>query len=179
MNASNDNHLYERYSQLINPAHPGFLKRLGIDRVAVKAEGAMITDSAGRQFIDCIGGYGLFNIGHNHPWMIKALQEQLNCGDLFTRSFITELQIRAAEAMRQNAPGDLDCTYLCCGGSEAVDNAIKLARLHTGKSEIITAKNAFHGYTFGALSASGIPAFKRSFEPMVPGMKHVPYGEIE
>jgi putrescine aminotransferase len=173
-----DSDLFERYGQLINPAHPNFLKRLGIHRIAVRAKGVVITDSGGRQYIDCIGGYGLFNVGHNHPKMTEALIEQLRRADLLTKPFIIELQIRIAEKLKKITPEGLDCTYLCCGGSEAIDNALKLSRLHTGNSEIISAENAFHGYTFGALSASGIPSFKRSFEPLVPGMIHVPYGDI-
>lgn len=154
------------------------MKRLGLTRVAVKAEGATITDSSGRTYIDCIGGYGLFNLGHNHPKIIQALKDQLNKGQLFTRPFITELPVRLAEHLSRIAPDDLTCSFVCNSGSEAIDNAIKLVRLHTGKKEIITAKNSFHGYTFGALSASGISSFKRPFEPMVPGIVHVPFGDI-
>ena len=73
-----DKELFESYEKLINPAYPHFLKRLGLDRVAVKAEGATITDSSGKTYIDCIGGYGLFNLGHNHPKIIQALRDQLD-----------------------------------------------------------------------------------------------------
>jgi len=173
-----DKELFESYGSLMNSAYPHFLKRLGLDRVAVKAEQATITDSAGKVYIDCVGGYGLFNLGHNHPKIIKALKDQLNERQLFTKPFITELPVRLAEHLSQISPDDLTCSFVCNSGSEAIDNAIKLVRLHKAKGEIITATNSFHGYTFGALSASGIPSFKKFFEPLVPGMVHVPFGDI-
>jgi len=173
-----DEVLFESYGALINPTYPGFLKRLGLNRVAVKANGATIIDSEGKEYIDCIGGYGLFNLGHNHPEIIKALKAQLNKKDLFTKPFITEVQVRLAEKLDEITPEKLTCSFLCNSGSEAIDSAMKLARLYKGKKEIIAATNAFHGYTFGALSVSGIPSFRRPFEPMVPGIKHVPFGDI-
>lgn len=173
-----DEALFESYGALINPTYPGFLKRLGLNRVAVKADGATIIDSEGKAYIDCIGGYGLFNLGHNHPEIIQALKAQLNKKDLFTKPFITEVQVRLAEKLAEITPARITCSFVCNSGSEAIDSAMKLVRLYKGKKEIITALNSFHGYTFGALSASGIPSFKRIFEPMVPGIIHVPFGDI-
>jgi len=173
-----DEALFESYGKLINPAYPNFLKRLGLDCIAVKAEGATITDSSGNVYIDCNGGYGLFNLGHNHPDIVRGLIDQLNKKELFTKPFITEVQVRLAEKLAEIAPEGLTCSFVCNSGSEAIDSAMKLARLHKGKKEIITAFNSFHGYTFGALSASGIPSFKKLFEPMVPGIVHVPFGDI-
>jgi len=173
-----DEALFESYGKLINPTYPGFLKRLGLNRVAVRAEGATITDSEGKTYIDCVAGYGLFNLGHNHPEIIQALKEQIDKKEPFTKPFITKVPVRLAEKLAEITPESLTCSFVCNSGSEAIDSAIKLARLYTGKKEIITAKNSFHGYTFGALSASGIPSFKRLFEPMVPGIMHVPFGDI-
>lgn len=175
---SRDSELFESYGKFINPAYPKFLKKLGLERVAVKAEAATITDSAGKTYIDCVGGYGLFNLGHNHPQIIEALTGQLNEKQLLTKPFITELPVRLAECLGEITPGDLNCFFLCNSGSEAIDNALKLARLHQGKKQIITAENSFHGYTFGALSASGIASFRRFFEPLVPEIVHVPFGDI-
>ena len=174
-----DEKLYESYAKLINHAYPHFLKRLGIDKIAVRAEGATITDSSGKIYIDCIGGYGLFNIGHNHPKIIQALKKQLDKKELFSKPLITEVQVRLAEKFNEITPASLSCSFVSNSGSEAIDNAIKLARLYKGKKEIITATNSFHGYTFGALSASGILSFKKLFEPLVPGIIHVPFGDIK
>ena len=174
-----DKTLFELYGTLINPTYPQFLKRLGLNRRAVSAEGVTITDSSGKTYIDCIGGYGLFNLGHNHPEIIQKLKEQLDKRELFTKPFITGTQVRLAEKLAEITPESLSCSFVCNSGSEAIDSAIKLARLYKGKQEIITAINSFHGYTFGALSASGISSFKRLFEPLVPGIHHVPFGDIE
>ena len=177
--ASPDQPIFDAYGKYISPTYPAFLKKLGLDRVAAKATGATITDSAGRTYIDCVGGYGLFNLGHNHPEVVKALKEQLDKEQLFTRPLITDVAVELAEKMVEITSGELTCMFLCNSGSEAIDSAIKLARLCTRKPEIITAENSFHGYTFGALSASGILSFKKLFEPMVPGVRHVPYGNVK
>jgi len=144
----------------------------------MRAEGATITDSEGKTYIDCVGGYGLFNVGHNNPNVLQSLIDQLKQNQLFTRPFISEIQVRAAECIERIAPGDLSCSCFLNSGSEAIDCAIKLVRLHRGAKTIITAQKSFHGHTFGSLSASGIPSFKRAFNPLLPGFINVPYGDI-
>ena len=172
-----DDALIESYTRLVNPAYPSFLHKLGLDRVAARAEGTTITDSQGKTYIDCAGGYGLFNLGHNSPVIIDALVDQLSQRQQLTKPFITDVQVHFATCLEQLAPGDLTCSFLCNSGSEAIDSAIKLARLHTGATQIIAAEKSFHGYTLGALSASGIPSFKRGYGPLLPGFSHVPFGD--
>jgi len=174
-----DSSLFESYRRLINPSYPSFLTRLGLNSSAIRAEGATIIDSDGKVYIDCIGGYGAFNLGHNHPELIEALIDQLRRQQLFTRPLITKVQIEMAEHLDTIAPGELTCSFVLNSGSEAIDSAIKLIRLHKGDKQIITAEDSFHGHTFGALSASGISSFKRSFRPLVPGFVHVPFGDAE
>ncbi len=176
---SEDATLFESYGRLINPSYPAFLNKLGLDRVAVKAEGATITDSAGKTYIDCVGGYGLFNVGHNNPQIVRALTDQLAQQQLLTKPLISETQVRMAERLAEIAPGELCCSFVLNSGSEAIDCAIKLVRLQRGAKTIITAQRSFHGHTFGALTASGIPAFKRAFQPLLPGFVSVPYGDLE
>lgn len=171
--------LYESYGRLINSSYPPFLNKLGLNGVAVKAEGATITDSEGKIFIDCVGGYGLFNIGHNNPVVIEALTDQLAERQQFTKPLISEIQVRLAERIEKITPGDLTCSFILNSGSEAIDCAIKLVRLNRGAKTIITAKKGFHGHTFGALTASGFPSFKRAFKPLLPGFVNVPFGDIE
>jgi putrescine aminotransferase len=98
---------------------------------------------------------------------------------LFTKPLISEVQVRMAECFEKIAPGDLACSFILNSGSEAIDCAIKLVRLHRGGKTIITAQKSFHGHTFGALTASGIPSFKRAFQPLLPGFVSVPFGDIE
>jgi putrescine aminotransferase len=174
-----DMNLFESYGRLINPAYPSFLNKLGLSRIAAKAEGATITDSQGNTYIDCVGGYGLFNLGHNNPDIIESVTDQLREQQLLTKPLISEIQVRLAECIEKITPGDLSCSFILNSGSEAIDCAIKLVRLHKGKKTIITAQKSFHGHTFGALTASGIPSFKRAFQPLLPGFVSVPFGDIE
>jgi putrescine aminotransferase len=174
-----DMNLFESYGRLINPAYPSFLNKLGLSRIAAKAEGATITDSQGNTYIDCVGGYGLFNLGHNNPDIIESVTDQLRDQQLLTKPLISEIQVRLAECIEKITPGDLSCSFILNSGSEAIDCAIKLVRLHKGKKTIITAQKSFHGHTFGALTASGIPSFKRAFQPLLPGFVSVPFGDIE
>jgi putrescine aminotransferase len=176
---SEDMSLFESYGRLINPAYPSFLSKLGLNRIAAKAQGATITDSQGKTYIDCVGGYGLFNLGHNNPDIIESVTEQLREQQLFTKPLISEIQVRLAECIEKITPGELSCSFILNSGSEAIDCAIKLARLHKGGKTIITAQKSFHGHTFGALTASGIPSFKRAFQPLLPGFISVPFGDIE
>ena len=171
--------LFESYGRLINPAYPSFLNKLGLNKIAAKAQGAAITDSHGNTYIDCVGGYGLFNLGHNNPDIIESIIEQLKEQQLLTKPLISEIQVRLAECIEKITPGDLSCSFILNSGSEAIDCAIKLVRLHKGSKTIITAQKSFHGHTFGALTASGIPSFKKAFQPLLPGFISVPFGDIE
>ena len=175
--SQHDQALYQSYGQHLSQTYPAFLQRLGIDSVAVRAEGALITDSTGKSYIDCTAGYGLFNLGHNHPKLINALVDQLTSAQPLTRPLISHVQAKLGERLAAATPGKLDCIFLCNSGSEAIDSAMKLARLHTRKSRIIAAEGSFHGYTYGALSATGIPKLRNSFGPLLPDVVHVPYGD--
>jgi putrescine aminotransferase len=176
---SEDMNLFESYGRLINPAYPSFLNKLGLNRIAAKAQGATITDSEDNTYIDCVGGYGLFNLGHNNPDILESIIDQLREQQLLTRPLISEIQVRLAECIEKITPGELSCSFILNSGSEAIDCAIKLVRLHKGGKTIITAQKSFHGHTFGALTASGIPSFKRAFQPLLPGFISVPFGDIE
>lgn len=177
--SSKDMRLFEAYGRLISSSYPAFMNKLGLNKVATKAQGATITDSDDKVYIDCIGGYGLFNVGHNNPAIIQSLIDQLAEQQLYTKPLISEIQVRMAECIEKIVPGDLTCSFILNSGSEAIDCAIKLVRLHKGAKEIITAHKSFHGHTFGALSASGFPSFKRAFRPLLPGFISVPFGDIE
>lgn len=173
------NDIYDSYSRHVNPSYPAFLTRFGINAHAVRAEGAVIWDTNGKSYIDCTAGYGLFNLGHNHPAIIQTIIDQLNSHQLLTRPLITPIHVKLAEHLAAASPGDLDYVFMCNSGSEAIDSALKLARLATGRKQIIAAEGSFHGYTYGALSATGIPKFRQFFEPLLPAFEHVAYGDID
>ncbi len=146
--------------------------------VIVRGEGARVWDAQGRAYIDCVGGHGVANVGHCHPKVVAAIKEQaeklITCPESFYNDRRAELQ---AELVRI-APPELERVFLCNSGTEAVEGAIKFARLVTGRPGIIAARNGFHGRTFGALSATWRAEYRQPFEPLLPGFAHVPYNEL-
>ncbi len=147
--------------------------------VIVRGEGARVWDSQGRAYIDCVGGRGVVNVGHCHPRVVAAIREQagrlITCPESFYNDCRAELQ---AELVRIAPPG-LERVFLCNSGTEAVEGAIKFARLVTGRPGIIAAKNSFHGRTLGALSATWRPQYRQPFEPLVPGFAHVAHNDAD
>jgi putrescine aminotransferase len=167
------------YREHLNPNNAAFLERVGLDCAVEEASGALIHDQRGREFIDFVAGYGIFNLGHNPPRVVAALKRELEGRPLWGRPFLNEPLAELAAKLAEISPGDLSRVFLCSTGAEAVESAIKLARLATRRDEIVAAKGAFHGFTMGALSASGIPGQSRPFKPLLPGFKHVPFGDAE
>lgn len=147
--------------------------------VIVRGKGARLWDADGKEYIDCVGGHGMANIGHCHPKVMAALQEQagklITCPESFYNDRRAELQ---AELVRIAPPG-MERVFLCNSGTEAVEAAIKFARLSTGRSGIVAAKNGFHGRTLGALSATWKKEYREPFEPLVPGFLHVAYNDVD
>jgi len=146
--------------------------------VIVRGEGARLWDAQGRAYIDCVGGHGVANVGHCHPRVVAAIRKQagrlITCPESFYNDQRAELQ---AELVRIAPPG-LERVFLCNSGTEAVEGAIKFARLVTGRPGILAARNGFHGRTFGALSATWRAEYRQPFEPLLPGFAHVPYNEL-
>jgi acetylornithine/LysW-gamma-L-lysine aminotransferase len=144
----------------------------------VRGKGARLWDADGKEYIDCVGGHGVANVGHCHPRVVAAIREQaeklITCPEGFYNDRRAELQ---AELVRIAPPG-LERVFLCNSGTEAVEGAIKIARLVTGRAGIVAAKNSFHGRTLGALSATWRPQYRQPFEPLVPGFVHVPYNDL-
>jgi putrescine aminotransferase len=176
---SKDRYYYEKYGEYINPWYMTHLIDMGILNTGIRAEGATIIDSNGNTLIDCTSGYGIGNVGHNNPVIVKAIIDQLTRKEVNTRPYINKIQIELADLLKSIAPGELECSYLFNSGSEAIENALKLVRLYKGGKKIITMKDSFHGYTLGALSASGVPSFKKNFEPLLPGFQQMQFGKIE
>jgi acetylornithine/LysW-gamma-L-lysine aminotransferase len=144
----------------------------------VRGKGARLWDADGKEYIDCVGGHGVANVGHCHPKVVAAIKEQadrlITCPEGFYNDRRAELQAKLVRI----APPGLERVFLCNSGTEAVEGAIKLARLITGRPGIVAAKNGFHGRTFGALSATWRAEYRQPFEPLVPGFAHVPYNNL-
>jgi putrescine aminotransferase len=144
--------------------------------VETHSAAAWVTAADGRRYLD-FGGYGVFILGHRHPDVVAAVREQLDAHPIATKVFLEPVSIRAAAALAGIAPAGTDCVHFANSGAEATEAALKLARLH-GRRHLISARNGFHGKTLGALSVTANPAYQRPFEPLLPDLTQVPYGEI-
>jgi len=146
-----------------------------------RAEGIYLYDHTGKKYIDLISGISVNNLGHRHPAIIKAVHEQLEkyMHVMCYGEFIQSPQVQLAAMLSENLPQNLDSVYLVNSGSEAVEGALKLAKRFTGRTEIITFKNAYHGSTHGALSAGGNEELKNQFRPLLPEVKILEFNHIE
>lgn len=164
------NHLNTAYSQKLCGAEGA---------VEFRDEGVYTYDNHGKRYLDCLGGYGIFNVGHRHPKVINAVKTQLDQVCLHSQDLLNPWAAHLAKQLSDITPGNLQYSFFCNSGAEAVEGAIKLARLYTGKTEVISTKNAYHGVTLGALSATGRDVFREQFQPLLSGFHHVPFGDIE
>ena len=165
------------YRNHISPNYADFLERLDLATTVTEARGAVVCDSRGRSFIDFVAGYGVFNFGHNPPEVLRALRDELDAAPLWNRPFLSEPLANLTEQLAVLTGGALDRVFVCSTGAEALDSAIKLARLTTRRTQIIAAEGAFHGFTLGALSLCGIPVHSRPYAPLLPDVTHVAYGD--
>jgi putrescine aminotransferase len=167
---------FENYRRYVNPPLARVMKLSG-SPVEVRAQGCTIWDHTGKAYLDFAGGYGVFTLGHSHPRVVAAVREQLDRMSLSGKTMFNVLLGRAAKRLAQLAPGDLQISFWCNSGTEAIEGAIKLARAATGRTKIVSTIGAFHGKTLGALSVSGREAFREPFRPLLEGFAHVPYGD--
>ncbi len=141
-------------------------------------EGCLLRDVAGREFIDCLGGFGIFALGHRHPKVIAAVKAQMDRLALHSQWMLNPRSADAARRLAEITPGNLRKTFWCSTGTESVEGALKLARLYTGKSNFISTINSFHGKTLGSLSVTGRDLFRKPFLPLLEAT-FVPYGDAE
>jgi len=168
-----------KYEKYVNPTLLGLLKLAGFDKVEWEGCGAVLRDVEGNEYIDCLGGYGVFSLGHAHPKVVEAVIAQLRRLPLSSKTFLNKPLADLAAMLADIAPGDLRYSFLCNSGAEAVEGALKVARMATGRTEFVAAAGGYHGKTLGALSASGRDVYRTPFQPLVPGFVHVPFGDAE
>lgn len=169
----------EKYQKYVNPTALGLLRLGGFDKVEWEGCGAIIRDVDGNEYIDCLGGYGVFSLGHAHPRVVEAVVAQARRLPLSSKTFLNKPLADLAEMLAGIAPGDLQYTFMCNSGTEAVEAALKFARMATGRTRIVSTVGSYHGKTLGALSASGRDLYKKPFEPLIPGFVHVPFGDTD
>jgi acetylornithine/N-succinyldiaminopimelate aminotransferase len=144
----------------------------------VRGNGTQVWDSTGKEYLDFVGGIAVCNLGHCHPKVVQALEEQakelMHCSNLY---YIGP-QIDLAQRLCEHSFGER--VFFCNSGTEANEAAIKLARKYgEGRYEIITMENSFHGRTMGSLSATGQKKFHTGFEPLLPGFQYVPFNDLK
>ncbi|NOT04315.1 MAG: aspartate aminotransferase family protein [Anaerolineales bacterium] len=144
----------------------------------VRGKGASLFDVDGVEYLDCSSGHGVANLGHAHPKIAEALYKQANTLITLFESFPNDQRAQLMEKITALAPG-LDRVFFCNSGTEAVEAAFKFARISTGRKNFIAAMRAFHGRTYGALSATFNKKYREGFEPFLPGVSHVSYNNIE
>ena len=166
------------YKQFISPDMARLLRLTGFGSLEVKAEGCWVYDEQGRQYLDFSGGYGVFTLGHRHPKVVEAVKDQLDSLALSSRVFFNPLQAKLAEKLAQIAPGDLQFSFFSNSGTEAIEAALKAARLATGRTGFVSLEGSYHGKTFGGLSVSGREKYKEPFAPLLPGCRVIPSNDL-
>jgi len=169
---------FERYERYIHPSFARLIRLAGLETLAVEADGAVVRDIYGREYLDFAAGIAVFVLGHRHPAVVAAVERELHRLPLSPRVPLDGLAGELAELLAQVTPGDLQYTFFCHSGTEANEGALKLARLATGRPGFVAAEGAFHGKTFGSLSVSGRDVFRDPFRPLLPEVRHVPFGDL-
>ncbi len=170
---------FARYNDHLNPGIAKLTDFMGLKVTEHRSEGCCVYGPGGEAYLDCLGGPGVFTIGHRHPRVIAALKEQLELMPLGSHILLDPVMAEAAEKVAAVCPGGIEYVFFCNSGAEAIEGALKAARMHTGRPEFVCAQGGFHGKTFGALSASGRDVYKAPFEPLLAGFTHVPFGDAE
>ncbi|MCE1252612.1 MAG: aspartate aminotransferase family protein [Anaerolineae bacterium] len=142
----------------------------------VKGQGARVWDADGKEYIDCAGGTAVASVGHANPMVLRAIARQANTMITCQEMFYNDK--RALVMKKLCSLSGMSKVFLCNSGTEAVEAAIKFARVLTGRTEIVAAMRGFHGRTMGSLSATWEKKYREPFEPLVPGFKHIVYNDI-
>ncbi len=146
--------------------------------VIVRGQGASLFDMDGVEYLDCTSGHGVANLGHGNPKVAEAIYKQASTLITLFESFPNDQRAEVMKKLCSLVDG-LDRVFLCNSGTEAVEASLKFARISTGRKNIVAAMRAFHGRTYGSLSATFNKKYREGFEPLVPGFSHVAYNNVE
>lgn len=147
-------------------------------RVA-RAEGTRVWDDAGKEYIDCMAGYGVALVGHRHPAVVAALRAQLDRVITVHPSLYSPEREAFLERLAEEAPAGLGQAHLNNSGAEAAEAALKMALKFTGRRKVVAMRGAYHGKTMGALSMTFGPKYRKSFEPLIGPVEFVPFGDAD
>jgi ornithine--oxo-acid transaminase len=170
----------EAWSRAVNPQFVRVLRTIGFDKRWASAHGSYLSDADGVEYLDLLGGFGMFAVGRNNPRVKAALIEHLEAETANAVQLgVSPVAARLAEALVERLPASIDRVLFTSSGTEAVEAAIKLGRAATGRPRVVSAEHGFHGLTLGSLSASGCAEFRDRFEPLLPGFARVPFNDLE
>lgn len=146
-----------------------------------RAEGLYLYDTEGTKYIDLISGISVSNLGHRHPNVMRAIAEQSEkyLHTLVYGEFVLSPQVKLAKKLAELLPSNLDCAYFVNSGTEATEGAIKLAKRYTGRKNLVSFKNAYHGSTNGALSLMSDDYFTAAYRPLLPGVRHLDFNNFD
>lgn len=169
----NNRQLFQQFVAQTSPAP------IGIE--ITKAAGNYLYDTAGNKYLDLIGGISVCNIGHCHPKVVAAIKAQADAylHVMVYGEVVQSPQVQYAQLLVGHLPPQLSCVYFTNSGAEATEGAIKLARRNTGRTDIISCNNSYHGNTLGALSVMGDEYWRNAFRPLMPGVWHYDYNSQE
>ena len=167
------------YAQHVNPIWVKLLDALGMNVQYTHCSGAELFTADGRTILDCLSGYCVHNVGHNHPHVVSQLIAELQSqSTAMIQSNVVEKAGALAQLLCRQAGGKVSKVFFCSSGSEGIEAVIKFARAHSGRTDLIYATGAFHGLTCGALSLMGSAFWRESFGPMLGGTHEVPFGDL-
>lgn len=171
----------ENFNEHVNPGWLVYRKSVSTDAAFVEWEDSQETfkDTHGKEFIDCLGGFGIYTAGHRNPEIVAAVHAQLNRCALHSQELVDPLRGYLAKLVSMCTPGDLKYAFFCNGGAEAIEMALKLARLASGNHYFISTVNSFHGKSLGAVSATGKGTYRKPYLPLIQGVQHVEFGNAE
>ena len=174
----------ESFREHVNPGFLEYRKATDAQRAGAVVEWSdagpnSYRDVTGRTYLDCLGGFGIFNVGHRNPKVVKAVTDQMRRQPLHSQDLLDPLRAMLAKALAMLTPEGLEFSFFCNSGTEAVEGALKLARAYDPtKQTIVAATKGFHGKSYGSLSASAKAEFRRPFGPMLPNIEHVPFNDV-
>jgi len=171
---------YDLHERHINTTLVKVQRTIGFDKIYASAHGAYLYDMDGKDYLDFLSGYSVYNIGRNHPAVKKAITEVLEL-DLpnMVQMDCSLLSGLLAEALVKKMPAHLDAIFFCNSGTESIEGAIKFAKAATGRPGFVSLEGAFHGLSNGSLSMMGIENFREGFAPFLPDCQRIELGNLE
>lgn len=168
----------DKYARHVNPYLARLMNFAGFP-VEARAQGCYLFDHDGRRYLDCLGGYGVYSLGHRHPKVIEAVRRQLDEMPMGGKAFFNGVLADLCAKLAAIAPAGLEYTFVSNSGTEAVEAALKFVKATTGRAKIVATEGGYHGKTIGALSTTGREKYRKPFEPLMPGPIFVEFADFD